>query len=147
MDGGRRRRWKERHAVTGEIHRYRRFKGWDYANGASLFITVATEPRRPLFGVARNGGVSLSPLGAKVKEALEAIPLLNPGIRLFGHVVMPELLEVSVGQRERHLPFRHNGTCGDGANIAALLRSRRSSGICQFDGTTQRCDPLRRYYQ
>ncbi len=90
MDGGRRRRWKERHAVTGEIHRYRRFKGWDYANGASLFITVATEPRRPLFGVARNGGVSLSPLGAKVKEALEAIPLLNPGIRLFGHVVMPD---------------------------------------------------------
>ena len=36
--------------ATGKIKRYRRFAGWDYAKGASLFITVATEPRRALFG-------------------------------------------------------------------------------------------------
>ncbi len=28
--------------MTKAIHRYRRFKGWDYARGASLFITIAT---------------------------------------------------------------------------------------------------------
>lgn len=76
--------------ANGKIKRYRRFKGWDYAKGASLFITIATEPRRALFGRVVNGAMALSPLGEKVKEAVEAIPRLNPGILLFGHVVMPD---------------------------------------------------------
>lgn len=37
------------------IRRYRRRAGWDYAKGASLFITVATAPRRPLFGRVAGG--------------------------------------------------------------------------------------------
>ena len=76
--------------ATGKIKRYRRFAGWDYAKGASLFITIATEPRRALLGKMRGGAVALSPLGEKVQEAIEAIPRLNPGILLFGHVVMPD---------------------------------------------------------
>ena len=76
--------------VNGEIKRYRRFKGWDYAKGASLFITIATAPRRPLFGEIANGKVALSALGEKANEALEAMPRLNPGLRLFGYVVMPD---------------------------------------------------------
>ena len=76
--------------VYSEIKRYRRYKGWDYAKGSSLFITIATAPRRALFGKVRGDAVALSPLGEKVKEALEAIPRLNPGILLFGHVVMPD---------------------------------------------------------
>ena len=27
------------------IRRYRRFKGWDYTKGASLFITIATSAK------------------------------------------------------------------------------------------------------
>ena len=77
-------------ANSGEIKRYRRFKGWDYAKGASLFVSIATAPRRALFGVVRDGVVVLSSLGEKVKEALAAIPRLNPGILLFGYVVMPD---------------------------------------------------------
>ena len=73
-----------------KIKRYRRFKGWDYAKGASLFVSIATAPRRGLFGVVRDGVVVLSSLGEKVKEALAAIPRLNPGILLFGYVVMPD---------------------------------------------------------
>lgn len=76
--------------ANGKIKRYRRFAGWDYAKGASLFITIAIEPRRALFGKVQGGVVALSPLGEKVKEAIEAIPRLNPGILLFGHVVMPD---------------------------------------------------------
>ena len=76
--------------ATCNIKRYRRFAGWNYAKGASLFITIATEPRRALFGKVRGDAVALSPLGEKVKEALEARPRLNPGILLFGHVVMPD---------------------------------------------------------
>ena len=77
-------------ANSGEIRRYRRFKGWDYTKGASLFITIATEPRRPLFGEIKGGRVVLTPLGEKVAEALEAMPRLNPGLRLFGWAVMPD---------------------------------------------------------
>lgn len=76
--------------MSTEIHRYRRFRGWDYSRGASLFITIVTEPRRPIFGEIKDGVVSLSPLGEKVAEALNVIPRLNPGIRLFGRVVMPD---------------------------------------------------------
>ena len=72
------------------ILRYRRFHGWDYSKGASLFITISTEPRRSLFGRVEKGAMVLSPLGEKVMEALEAIPRLNPGITLYGHVVMPD---------------------------------------------------------
>lgn len=36
--------------MNKEIARYRRFTGWNYAKGASLFITIATKPRRTLFG-------------------------------------------------------------------------------------------------
>ena len=76
--------------ANGKIKRYRRFAGWDYAKGASLFITIATEPRRAILGKVQGGAVALSPLGEKVKEAIEAIPRLNPGILIFGHVVMPD---------------------------------------------------------
>ncbi len=72
------------------IRRYRRFHGWDYSKGASFFITIVTEPRRSLFGRVEQGAMMLSPLGEKVMEALESIPRLNPGITLYGHVVMPD---------------------------------------------------------
>ena len=76
--------------VKQQIVRYRRFKGWDYTKGASFFITIATAPRRPLFGEIVNGEMVLSPLGKKVKEALETMPRLNPGLARFGYVVMPD---------------------------------------------------------
>lgn len=76
--------------MSNEIHRYRRFKGWDYSRGASLFITIVVEPRRPILGEIKDGVVSLSPLGEKVAEALNVIPRLNPAIKLFGRVVMPD---------------------------------------------------------
>ena len=70
--------------------RYRRFLGWDYSKGASLFITIATEPRRVLFGRVVNGAVVLSALGEKVRAAIEAMSKLNPGLLIFGFVVMPD---------------------------------------------------------
>lgn len=78
--------------MTGnvEIRRYRRFAGWDYTKGASLFITMATAPRRPLFGKVVNGAMALSQFGEKVKGAVEAMPRLNHGLLLFGYVVMPD---------------------------------------------------------
>ena len=78
------------------IERYRRFTGWDYSRGASLFITIATAPRHAHFGHIKEGKVELSALGKIVQESLELIPRLNPGIRLFGHVVMPDHIHLNV---------------------------------------------------
>ena len=72
------------------IHRYRRFKGWDYSRGASFFITLSLDERKPLFGQVHDGIVCLSELGREVLASLERIPVLEPAITLYGHVVMPD---------------------------------------------------------
>ena len=78
------------------ISRYRRLKAWDYSRGASLFITISTEPRRALFGRVVGGAMQLSPLGRIVDEALAAIPRYNPGVLLFERVVMPDHVHFNV---------------------------------------------------
>lgn len=78
------------------INHYRRTHAWDYARGASLFITIAVSPRRPLFGQVEGARVELSELGRIVDGALAAIPRLNPGIRLYGRVVMPDHIHFNV---------------------------------------------------
>ena len=75
-----------------EIKRYRRFTGWDYSRGSSLFITIVTEPRRPVFGEIVGGEMKLSPLGEETLRSLEALPRFNQGLSLFGRVVMPDHL-------------------------------------------------------
>ena len=61
-----------------------------------MFITIATAPRHAHFGHIKEGKVELSALGKIVQESLELIPRLNPGIRLFGHVVMPDHIHLNV---------------------------------------------------
>ena len=82
--------------MSAAIRRYRRSPDWDYSRGASLFVTIATEPRRPLFGRVAGGRVLLSPLGEAVDAALAEMPRLNPGLRLFGRVVMPDHVHFNV---------------------------------------------------
>ena len=72
------------------MNRYRRYVGWDYSKGASLFVTMATSPRRALFGEISGGKVRLSRLGDIVKGAIEAMPELNRGLSIYGRVVMPD---------------------------------------------------------
>lgn len=79
-----------------EIVRYRRFHNWDYTKGASLFVTIATLPRRPLFGKIVNGQMTYSELGNMVLESLERITALNPGIVVYAHVVMPDHVHFNI---------------------------------------------------
>ena len=75
---------------------YRRFHGYDYSRGASLFITISTEPRRPCFGAVVKAQLVHTPLGKAVCEALENIPILHPGFSLHGYVVMPDHVHFNV---------------------------------------------------
>lgn len=79
-----------------EIKYYRRYHGYDYANGASLFITMVTDPRKALFGRVVNAKVERSLLGERVFESLEAIPEFNPGLKLFEHELMPDHLHCNL---------------------------------------------------
>ena len=86
------------------IKRYRRFQGWDYSRGASLFITISTSPRRPIFGQVVGGEMKLSPLGEEALFSLESMPRYNPGLFFFGRVVMPDHIHfnchIEAGLRE-----------------------------------------------
>ena len=78
------------------LSRFRRYHGYDYSRGASLFITVTTCPRRALFGSVKNAAVELTPLGVAVAESIEAIPRFNPAVSLFEWVVMPDHIHFNI---------------------------------------------------
>lgn len=78
------------------IKRYRRTHAWNYAKGASLFITISTSPRRAIFGRVEGEWVRLSPLGQIVADAIRMIGVLNPGVKVYGWVVMPDHIHFNV---------------------------------------------------
>lgn len=80
----------------GEIKRYRRFHGYDYSRGASLFITIVTSPRRPWFGRIRDARVELTGLGKAVDESIRFTLSRIRGLRLQRHIVMPDHVHVRV---------------------------------------------------
>ena len=82
--------------MSDKIPYYRRYHGYDYTKGASLFITMATEPRRALFGKVENAAVALSDFGRLVLDSMEAIPRFNPDIWLYEHVLMPDHLHMNL---------------------------------------------------
>ena len=75
---------------------YRRFHGYDYSRGASLFITISTEPRRPCFGAVVKAQLVHTPLGKAVCEALENFSIIHPGFSIRGYVVMPDHVHFNV---------------------------------------------------
>ena len=46
-----------------QIKHYRRFHGYDYSRGASIFVTFAVKGRLPLFGRVEGGVLTLIALG------------------------------------------------------------------------------------
>ena len=82
--------------APSRVKYYRRFHGYDYSRGASLFITISTEPRLALFGRVKNAAVELTLLGKAVAEAIAAIPRFNPAIALFEWVVMPDHVHFNI---------------------------------------------------
>ena len=59
--------------------RYRRFHGYDYNRGASLFITFAVKGRRPVFGRVAGDRVDHSPAGLEAVNVIDAEPLRHVG--------------------------------------------------------------------
>lgn len=134
-----------------EIKRYRRFQGWDYSRGASLFITISTSPRRPIFGQVVGGEMKLSPLGEEALFSLESMPRYNQGLLLFKRVVMPDHIHfnchIEAGLKEP-LKFLGNAVrrfknqvLPSKVWVAGCLRRRQSSALCGVGPTAR---PTRR---
>ena len=127
-----------------EIKRYRRFQGWDYSRGASLFITISTSPRRAIFGRVVDGEMKLSPLGEEALFSLESMPRYNPGLFLFGRVVMPDHIHfnchIEAGLDEP-LKFLGNAVRRFKNHISKVARAQlATSGLPLFRG---HCNPNR----
>ncbi|MBR1608424.1 MAG: transposase [Kiritimatiellae bacterium] len=92
---------------------HRRYPGYDYSRGAAVFATIATEPRRPIFGQVRDGAMVLSECGHILEASIrEAAPKIG-GIALHAHVVMPD---------HAHLRFHANAGLGNPvATIGAFV--------------------------
>lgn len=74
-----------------KLAHYHRYPFYDYSRGASLFCSLATEPRRRLFGeVAAGGEMKLSPFGVEVMGAIAFTFAKAKGFTLFGHTVLPD---------------------------------------------------------
>lgn len=74
-----------------KLAHYHRYPFYDYSRGASLFVTLSTEPRRRLFGeVVAGGEMKLSPFGVEVFAAIEFTFARAKGFTLFGHCVLPD---------------------------------------------------------
>ena len=73
------------------IKHYRRFHGYDYNRGASLFVTFAVKGRRPVFGRVEGDKVALSAAGQSAAQTIEA-ENRRPGaaVRAVSSVVMPD---------------------------------------------------------
>ena len=97
-----------------KLAHYHRFPFYDYSRGASLFASIATEPRRQLFGeVIAPGVMQLSPFGEEVLKAIEFTFAKAPNFQLFGHTVLPD-----------HCHFRFYLKPGvENAAAAALINS------------------------
>lgn len=110
---------------------YRRFKGYDYSRGASLFVTFSTEPRRELFGRVDGAKVIHSPLGLAASTMLSGIFSNYPGFTLRDHIVMPDhvhlMLSIAPGSSE---PMKRLGLAirGFKRSIAALCHNIGADG-------------------
>ena len=74
-----------------KLAHYHRYPYYDYSRGASLFVSLSTEPRRRLFGEVTDGGeMRLSPFGVEVFAAIEFTFAKAEGFTLYGHCVLPD---------------------------------------------------------
>ncbi len=78
-------------------HSLRRFAGYDYSRGGSMFITTTLKPRRPLFGKVDHDHVIRSPAGETAIAAIdEAQKHFGGFIKVRSFEVMPDHLHMRI---------------------------------------------------
>ena len=73
---------------------FRRFPGYDYSRGGSIFITATLAERRPLFGRVVRDHVDLSPAGEILKSQIVRVARELNGLTIRSGVIMPDHLHL-----------------------------------------------------
>ena len=76
------------------IGRYRRFHGYDYARGASIFVTFAVKGRARVFGAVEGDKVAYSPAGFAAIETIELENRRGGFVYAVKYAVMPDHLHL-----------------------------------------------------
>ena len=88
----------------------RRFLGYDYARGGSMFVTTCLSPRHPLFGRVEHDSVALSESGETAKrDLLDAATHFAGFITLRSWTIMPD-----------HVHFRVTWPAGHGDAVKKI---------------------------
>ena len=89
---------------------YRRFRGYDYSRGATLFVTIVTAPRQMIFGRVVDDRVELNDCGLAAEETFKLEMRRNPALNVMAYVIMPDhvhfMIHVRAGSKE---PLRQIG--------------------------------------
>ena len=103
-----------------------RYPRYDYGQPGSVFVTICTSGRQPLFGVVTDEMVSLSPVGQMVHDAWNRVPDRFPGVLLDEWIVMPDHLHaVLMIGADPASPFST-------ATVSDVVRWFKSSTVAAF---------------
>ena len=95
---------------TKELKGYRRYHGYDYFRGATLFVTIATAPRQMIFGRVVEDRVDLNAFGLAAEETFLLETKRNPALNVMAHVIMPDHVHFMIHVRAGTLePLRQIG--------------------------------------
>ncbi len=73
-----------------QLKHYHPYVGYDYSRGASLFISLSTDPRRCVFGDVIDGEMALNDLGREVDRSLSFCFSTAPDMVLYRKKVLPD---------------------------------------------------------
>ena len=76
--------------VRQQLKHYHRYAGYDYSRGASLFITLSTDPRQRVFGDVIDGKMALNDLGREVDRSISFTFSTAPDMVLYRKKVLPD---------------------------------------------------------
>ena len=92
------------------LKNYRRYRGYDYSRGATLFITISTEPRQAIFGRVFDDRIELNAFGLAAEETFRLEEQRNPALHVMAFVIMSDhvhfMIHVRAGEKE---PLRQIG--------------------------------------
>ena len=87
------------------LKNYRRYRGYDYSRGATLCITISTEPRQAIFGRVFDDRIELNAFGLAAEETFRLEEQRNPALHVMAFVIMPDhvhfMIHVRAGERSR----------------------------------------------
>ena len=86
------------------LKNYRRYRGYDYSRGATLFITISTEPRQAILGRVFDDRIELNAFGLAAEETFRLEEQRNPALHVMAFVLMPDpvhfMIHVRAGENE-----------------------------------------------